>query len=94
MSARRRHTGTPRRNTLSALGRGRAQTRRLCPNNQRAQRNQDFRRQGLVFVVVLAVSRMPASVVHVVDVIPVRDGDMTTPLTVDMLMLLVYRVAG
>ena len=47
-----------------------------------------------MFVVVLAVSRMPASVVHVVDVIPVRDGDMTPPLTVDMLMLLVYRVAG
>ncbi len=49
---------------------------------------------GSVFVVVLAVSRVPASVVHIVDMIPVRDGDMTTPLTVDMVMLLVHRVAG
>jgi hypothetical protein len=47
-----------------------------------------------VFVVVLAVSRVPAPVVHVVDMIPVRDGDMATALTVDMLMLLVHRVAG
>jgi hypothetical protein len=46
-----------------------------------------------VFVVVLAVSRVPASVVHVVDMIPVRDGDMAAPLTVDVLMLLVHRVA-
>ena len=47
-----------------------------------------------MFVVVLAVSCVPASVVHVVDVIPMRDGDMATPLTVDVLMLLVRRVAG
>jgi hypothetical protein len=49
---------------------------------------------GSVFVVVFAVSRVPASVVHVVDMIPVRDGDMAAPLTVDMLVLLVHRVAG
>jgi hypothetical protein len=50
--------------------------------------------RGSVFVVVFAVSRVPASVVHVVDMIPVRDGDMAAPLTVDMLVLLVHRVAG
>jgi hypothetical protein len=37
---------------------------------------------------------MPASVVHVVDMIPVRDRDMATPLAVDMVMLLVHRVTG
>jgi hypothetical protein len=47
-----------------------------------------------VLVVVLAVSRMPASVVHIVDMIPVRDHDMATPLTVGMVMMLVHRVAG
>ncbi len=47
-----------------------------------------------VFVVVLAVSRMPASIVHVVDMIPMRHRDMATPLPVDMVMLLVHRVAG
>ena len=47
-----------------------------------------------MLVVVLAVRRVPASVVHVVDMIPVRDGDMAAPLTVDMLMLLVHRVPG
>ncbi len=48
----------------------------------------------LVLVVVLAVSRVPASVVHIVDMIPVWDRDMATPLTVDMVMMLVHRVAG
>jgi hypothetical protein len=47
-----------------------------------------------VFVVVLAVSRVPASVVHIVDMIPVWDGDMATPLTVHMVMLLMHSVAG
>ena len=47
-----------------------------------------------MLVVVLVVSRMPASVVHVVDVIPVWDRDMATALTVDMAMVLVHRVAG
>jgi hypothetical protein len=47
-----------------------------------------------VFVVVFAVSRVPATVVHVVDMVPVRDGDMAAALTVDMLVLLVHRVAG
>ena len=47
-----------------------------------------------MLVVVLVVSRMPASVVHVVDVIPVGDRDMATALTMDMVMVLVHRVAG
>jgi hypothetical protein len=49
---------------------------------------------GSVLVVVLVVSRVPTSVVDVVDMIAVRDGDMATSLTMDVLMLLVYRVAG
>jgi len=40
------------------------------------------------------MSRMPASVVHIVDMIPMGDRDMATPLAVDMAMLLVHRVAG
>jgi hypothetical protein len=47
-----------------------------------------------VLVVVLAVSRMPASVVHIVDMVPVWDRDVATPLTVHMVMALVHRVAG
>ena len=47
-----------------------------------------------MLVVVLAVSRMPASIVHIVDVIPVWDRDMATALTVGMVMLLVHRMAG
>lgn len=47
-----------------------------------------------MLIVVLSVSRMPAPVVHIVDMIPVRDRDMATPLAVDMVMLLVHRVAG
>jgi hypothetical protein len=47
-----------------------------------------------VLVVVLAVSRVPAPVVHIVDVIPVRDRDMATSFTVDVVMVLVHRVAG
>jgi hypothetical protein len=46
-----------------------------------------------VLVVVLAVSRMPAPVVHIVDMIPVRDGYVATPLTVDMARMLMHRVA-
>jgi hypothetical protein len=47
-----------------------------------------------VLVVVLAVSRVPAPVVHIVDMIPVRDRDMAAPLTVGMVMMLMHRVAG
>ena len=47
-----------------------------------------------MLVVVLAVSRVPAPVVHIVDVIPVRDRDMATSFTVDVVMVLVHRVAG
>ncbi len=46
-----------------------------------------------VLVVVLAVSRVPAPVVHIVDMIPVRDRDVATPLTVDMVMMLMHRMA-
>ena len=47
-----------------------------------------------VLVVVVAVSRVPASVVDIIDMIAVRDGDMATPFAVRMVMLLVHRVAG
>ena len=47
-----------------------------------------------VLVVVLAVSRVAAPVVHIVDMVPVWDRNMATPLTVDMVMGLVHRVAG
>ena len=47
-----------------------------------------------MLVVVLAVSGVPAPVVHVVDVIPVWDRHMATSLTVNMVMGLVHRVAG
>ena len=47
-----------------------------------------------VLVVVVAVSGVPAPVVHVVDVIPVRDRNMATSLAVHMVMSLMYRVAG
>ena len=48
----------------------------------------------LVLVVVLAVSRMSASVVQIVDMIPVRDGHMAAAVTVDMVMVLMHGVAG
>jgi hypothetical protein len=95
MSARRRHTGTARRDTLWTLW------ARPCPEPGIYARIINGHNDtgmptacGSVFVVVLAVGRVPASVVHVVDMIPVRDGDMAAPLAVDMLMLLVHRVAG
>jgi len=47
-----------------------------------------------VLVVVVAMSGVPASVVHVVDMIPVRDSDMTTSFTVNMVVVLVHGVAG
>jgi len=47
-----------------------------------------------VLVVVLAVSRMAAPVVHIIDVIPVRDRDMAASFAVHVLMTLVHRVAG
>jgi hypothetical protein len=47
-----------------------------------------------VLVVVLAVSRVPTSVVYVVDMIPVRDRNMATSFTVNMVMRLVHHVAG
>lgn len=45
-----------------------------------------------MLVVVLAVRRMPAPVVHVVDVIPMRDRDVPTAITMDVVVLFVDRV--
>jgi hypothetical protein len=47
-----------------------------------------------MLVVVLAVSGVPAPVVHVVDVTPVWDRNMATSFTVHMAMRLMHRVAG
>ena len=47
-----------------------------------------------MLVVVLAVSCVPAPVVHIVDVIAVRDGHMAAPLPVNMVVTLMYRVAA
>ena len=47
-----------------------------------------------MLVVVVAVRSMPATVVHVVDMVPVRHGHMTTAITVDVVVILVHRVAG
>ncbi len=47
-----------------------------------------------VLVVVPVVRGVPASVVHIVDVIAVRDRDVATPFTVLMVMVLVHVVAG
>jgi hypothetical protein len=95
MSARRGQNGTPRRDTPSTFGNDRAPqpgvyARIINGHNDTAIQSAC----GSVFVVVFAVSRVPASVVHVVDMIPVRDGDVAAPLPVDMLVLLVHRVAG
>ena len=47
-----------------------------------------------MLVVVLAVRCVPAAVVHVVDMVSVRHGHMTTAVTVDVAVILVYGVAG
>ena len=47
-----------------------------------------------MLVVVVAMSGVPTSVVHVIDVIAVRDRDVTTSFTVSMVMMLVHGVAG
>ena len=47
-----------------------------------------------VLVVVLAMSRVPTPVVHIVDMVPMRDCNMAAPLTVDMVMIFMHRVAG
>jgi hypothetical protein len=47
-----------------------------------------------VFVVVFAVRGVPAPVVHVVDMVSVRHGHMTTPVTVNVVMIFVHGVAG
>jgi hypothetical protein len=47
-----------------------------------------------VLVVVVAVRGVPAPVVHVVDVIAVWDRNMAASFAVNMVMRLMYRVAG
>ena len=47
-----------------------------------------------VLVVVFAVRCVPAPVVHVVDMFPVRHGHMTTAVTVDVVVILMHGVAG
>jgi hypothetical protein len=47
-----------------------------------------------VLVVVLAVRGVPAPVVHVVNMVPVRHGHMTTAVTVDVGVILMHGVAG
>ena len=46
-----------------------------------------------MLVVVLAVRRVPASIVDVIDVIAVRHRDVTATLTMDVVMVLVHQVA-
>lgn len=46
-----------------------------------------------MLVVVLAVSRVAAPVVQIVDMIPVRDGHMAAAVTVHMVMVLMHGVA-
>lgn len=43
---------------------------------------------------MITVGRVPAPVVHVVDMIVMRDGHVTTPLAVNVVMALVYRVTA
>ena len=47
-----------------------------------------------MLVVVVAVRSVPAPVVHVVDMVPVRHRHMTTSVTVDVVVILVHGVAG
>jgi hypothetical protein len=47
-----------------------------------------------VLVVVLAVRGVPAPVVHVVDMVAVRHGHMTTAVTVDVVVILMHDVTG
>ena len=47
-----------------------------------------------MLVVVFAVRRVPAPVVHVVDMVRVRHGHVTTAVTVDVVMFFVHGVAG
>lgn len=43
-----------------------------------------------MLVIVLAMSRMAASVVNVVDMIAVRDRDVAATFAMDMVMILVH----
>jgi hypothetical protein len=47
-----------------------------------------------VLVVVLAVSRVAASIVDVVDVIAVWNGHVATALAVDVVVMVMHLVAG
>jgi hypothetical protein len=46
-----------------------------------------------VLVVVVGVRSVPAPVVHVVDMVPVRHGHMTTAVTADMVVIDVFFVS-
>jgi hypothetical protein len=47
-----------------------------------------------VLVVVLVVGSVPAPIVYVVDMVPVRHGHMTAAVTVDVVVVLMHGVAG
>jgi hypothetical protein len=47
-----------------------------------------------VLVVVVAVRSVPAPVVHVVDMVPVRHSDMTASFAVDVVVILMHGVSG
>jgi hypothetical protein len=58
------------------------------------RRRMDAAQMASVLVVMLVVRRVPACVVHIVDMIPVRHRDMAASLTVDVVRMLVHRVRG
>jgi hypothetical protein len=90
------------------LGTQRKKRQKKPPNVFRAQLDDAYhRRQGVtagyppvacrtasVLVVVLAVRSVPAPVVHVVDMVPMRDRDMTASFAVDVVVILMHGVAG
>ena len=45
------------------------------------------------FVVVIVVLSMKVTVVHVIDMVPMRDRDMTASFAVDMVMINVFAVS-
>ena len=51
-------------------------------------------RTASVLVVVLPVRSVPAPVVHVVNMVPVWHGNMTTAVTMDVVVILMHGVPG
>jgi hypothetical protein len=94
--------------TRAVRERKRRKPQKKAPNVFRAQLDDAYHpRQGAiagyppvacrtasVLVVVLAVRCVPAPVVHVVDMVPMRHGHMTTAVAVDVAVILVHGVAG